>query len=81
MLKQKVLEYLRGANGYLSGQEISHRCGVSRTAVWKAVESLRQDGYIIDSVTRRGYRLVQATPALCSAELLAALPADFPWRD
>ena len=81
MLKQKVLEYLRGANGYLSGQEISHRCGVSRTAVWKAVESLRQDGYIIDSVTRRGYRLVQATPALCSVELLAALPADFPWRD
>lgn len=81
MLKQEVLQYLRAYNGYLSGQEISRRCGVSRTAIWKAIESLRQDGYQIASVTRRGYCLLRTTDHLCAAEIQNALPSDFPWKD
>ena len=81
MLKHQVLQQLRSCGGFLSGQQISAQLGVSRAAVWKAVDALHQDGYEIESMTRRGYRLVQATPALCREEIRAALPAAHPWRD
>lgn len=56
-MKQKVLSYLTRQEGFISGQDISRNLGVSRTAVWKYVKDLRQEGYQIESVTRRGYRL------------------------
>lgn len=80
MLKQKVLQRLRSGGGPLSGQQISRELGVSRAAVWKAVEALRREGYEIESVPRQGYRLLETTRSLCAAEILAALPADHPWR-
>ncbi len=42
---------------FVSGEEIASSLGVSRNAVWKAVQSLRNDGFIIDSVTSKGYRI------------------------
>ncbi len=42
---------------YLSGEEIAAGLSVSRTAVWKAVKALEKDGYEIDAVTNRGYRM------------------------
>ncbi|MFR8331130.1 MAG: HTH domain-containing protein [Oscillospiraceae bacterium] len=41
-MKDQILELLRREPGYLSGQEMSNRLGVSRAAVWKAVEALRK---------------------------------------
>lgn len=57
-MDKRVLEALRrsGDNG-ISGQAISRRLGVSRTAVWKSVEALRAMGFRIDSQPGRGYRL------------------------
>lgn len=81
MLKQKVLQQLRGSGSPVSGQQMSRELGVSRAAVWKAVEALRRQGYEIESVPRQGYRLQTATRALCAAEILAALPAEHPWRE
>lgn len=80
-MKEKILAMLREAEDYLSGQQISAALGVSRAAVWKAVEKLRQEGYTIDSSPNRGYRLKSPTQALCLSEILAKLPQDFPWRD
>lgn len=80
-MKDAILTILRQAGDYLSGQEISRTLGVSRTAVWKAVEKLRQEGYIIESAPNRGYRLSQATPQLRLSEILAHLPPDYPWRN
>lgn len=57
-MKDKILQALEQADGYLSGQELSGMLGVSRTAVWKAIEKLREEGYQIEAVTKRGYRLV-----------------------
>lgn len=59
-MKDKILQALEQADGYLSGQELSGMLGVSRTAVWKAIEKLREEGYQIEAVTKRGYRLVNA---------------------
>lgn len=42
---------------FVSGEEIASSLGISRSAVWKAVQSLRNDGFIIDSVTSKGYRI------------------------
>ena len=60
MTKQIVLKLLREhTEEFLSGEAISRQAGVSRAAVWKAVEQLRQEGYGIESVPNRGYRLTR----------------------
>ena len=56
--KQEVLRKLRETDGYLSGQQLSEAIGVSRTAVWKIIGKLKEQGYPIEAVTNRGYRLL-----------------------
>lgn len=62
-MKEKVLLLLKEGE-YISGERLSEILGVSRTAVWKAINSLRDDGYEIDSVTNKGYKLVKKTNVL-----------------
>lgn len=69
MDKAKLIAMLKEANGPVSGEAISRRLGVSRTAVWKTIEALRKDGYRIDSATRRGYTLTSCPELLSSEEL------------
>lgn len=57
-----IFEENRGA--YFSGEELAERLSVSRTAVWKAVNSLRKEGYEIDAVPNKGYCLSAATDIL-----------------
>lgn len=61
-MKEKILELLNHTNDYISGQALAEQLGVSRQAVWKGINQLKEDGYQIDSVTRKGYRL-QAMPS------------------
>ncbi len=56
-MKEKILQLLEEADGFVSGQQLCEALGVSRTAVWKAISALRADGYEIEAVTNRGYRL------------------------
>lgn len=56
-MKTKIINILKNADGYVSGQELSDTLGVSRTAVWKAINSLRESGYEIKSSTNKGYML------------------------
>jgi BirA family biotin operon repressor/biotin-[acetyl-CoA-carboxylase] ligase len=57
-MERNVLELLRrSAGAEVSGQEMSRRLGVSRTAVWKAIEALRGMGFRIEASAGRGYRL------------------------
>ena len=70
MTKQIVLKLIREhTEEFLSGEAISRQAGVSRAAVWKAVEQLRQEGYGIESVPNRGYRLTRVTARLRPEEL------------
>lgn len=57
-MREKLIELLSQADDYISGQELSSQLGVSRQAIWKAINSLKAQGYVIDSITRKGYRLV-----------------------
>ena len=52
--KEVVLQELEKNRGiYISGQELADRLKISRTAIWKAINTLKSDGFIIDSQTKR----------------------------
>ena len=73
--RSKLLALLRSqpAEGFLSGQQAAEALGVSRAAVCKAAAGLRRQGYQIQAVTRRGYRLASEDAPLTRDGLLAAL--------
>lgn len=73
MLKDQVLTLLKGAQTPLSGEGMSRTLGVSRAAVWKAIEALRQEGYAISSAPNRGYRLDRSPDRVSPGELAGAL--------
>ncbi|WP_295582508.1 biotin--[acetyl-CoA-carboxylase] ligase [uncultured Oscillibacter sp.] len=76
MSREIVLELLRAEEGaYLSGEELSRRLGLSRTAVWKAVDGLRREGYAIEARTGLGYRLTAVPDALTEVEIRSFLGA------
>lgn len=57
-MKAKILALLRERADYVSGQELCEIFGVSRTAVWKAIGQLKKEGYNIEAVQNRGYKLI-----------------------
>ena len=70
MSRETVLSLLLAHPGeYLSGAAMSRTLGVSRAAVWKAIEALRQEGYEITSAPNRGYRLESAPDRVREGEL------------
>lgn len=79
MTKEEVLSILLRADAPVSGEAISRRLGVSRAAVWKAIDQLRQDGYEIEAATRRGYRIIKTPGRLDSAAVRAWL-GGHPWQ-
>lgn len=58
-MKSEILKILQEQGGYVSGQELCTRFGVSRTAVWKAVNQLKNEGFQIEAVPNRGYHLAK----------------------
>jgi len=79
MSREKVYQLLEERGGaFCSGEEISQRLGISRAAVWKAVDSLRRDGYTIEARTGLGYRLAAVPDALVEREIRRHLPKGFP---
>lgn len=81
-MKYRILEELKSANGQaVSGEEISRKLGISRTAVWKHISKLRSEGYIIESQTNRGYKLTGSPDVLSMSELEPLLHTDFMGRD
>lgn len=69
----RILDMLKSEQDYLSGEEIGKRLGISRAAVWKGIRRLREEGYVIEAVTNRGYRLRQNVTLYNQKELEAGL--------
>ncbi len=62
MYKDRILNLLRSArSGFLSGEELARKTGISRTMVWKHIKSLERDGFVIQAVPSQGYRIT-STP-------------------
>lgn len=70
-MKAKILQALRETDGYVSGQQLCEQFQVSRTAVWKAINQLREMGYDIDSVSNKGYCIRSAPDLLNKNELMS----------
>ena len=68
-MKAEVLKMLRESDGYVSGQQICERFGVSRTAVWKVIRRLQEEGYQVEAVRNRGYRIVDSPDVMTKEEL------------
>ena len=80
-MKDKILELLLQNKDYISGQELSRLFGVSRAAIWKNIQQLREDGCVVEAVTRKGYRLLHKADIITEDQLkrmlLAAGLGDF----
>lgn len=74
MLKDDVLKLISKEDGYISGEAISHKLGVSRAAVNTAVKALREDGYEIESSTNKGYLLTNSPDILSKGSVSVYLP-------
>ena len=69
-VKERLLPLLQTCSGnFLSGEDAAKLLGVSRNAVWKAVSALKKEGYNIEAVTNRGYRLKDSGDILSPAEI------------
>jgi BirA family biotin operon repressor/biotin-[acetyl-CoA-carboxylase] ligase len=74
-LPQRVFQRL-DSGAFLSGETLAAELSVTRAAVWKAVEQLRDIGVQLDAQTHRGYRLAPGVSALVPGKISALLPAD-----
>ena len=75
---EELLQLLRTSERFLSGEKLSRKLGVTRAAIWKKIEQLRAEGYEIESVTRKGYRLRKTPDILTETEIRAHLaPGTF----
>lgn len=73
-MRSQILNLLKQANHkFLSGEELADILNVSRTAVWKHIKALRDNGYDIESVPRSGYRLITSPDLLSSEEIKASI--------
>ncbi|MBI4707517.1 MAG: biotin--[acetyl-CoA-carboxylase] ligase [Candidatus Omnitrophica bacterium] len=76
-MQEKILDFLRKEDGYFSGDQLSHKLGITRQALWKHIQELRDAGYEIVAVPHLGYRLDSAPDRLFAAEVLSGLKTKF----
>lgn len=80
-MKTEILKLLRKADGYVSGQQICEQLDVSRTAVWKVIRQLKEEGYQIEAVRNRGYRIVEVPDVLTGEELKSLMQTQWAGRN
>ncbi|MCH5260017.1 MAG: biotin--[acetyl-CoA-carboxylase] ligase [Lachnospiraceae bacterium] len=79
--KSDILALLRNSEDYVSGQQLCDKFDVTRTAVWKVINQLKEEGYLIESVPRKGYRLVESpTDILSESEIASRLTTKWAGR-
>lgn len=76
-LKSEILNLLKKSQDYISGQELCDKFQVSRTAIWKNINSLKEDGYEIEAVRNRGYLLKETTDVLNEKEIRQYLNTSY----
>lgn len=67
--KTDILKALKSSDTYVSGQELCEQLGISRTAVWKYMKQLQEDGYQIEAVRNKGYHLAEVPDILEENEI------------
>ncbi len=68
-MKSEILRLLKESNTYISGQQLCEQFQVSRTAIWKVIDQLKKEGYQIEAVRNKGYRLIDSPDVMSKAEI------------
>ncbi len=71
-----IIRMFKEKDGFVSGEEMSRRLGITRAAIWKKMKALREKGYVIEGSTAKGYRLIK-TPEFSVEELKILVKGDF----
>jgi len=73
--KEQLLAYLKEEKGkWVSGESLSRKMDVTRSAVWKHILRLKEEGYVIESSRRKGYLFRQSSDLLLAHEIREGLP-------
>ncbi|MBQ7453456.1 MAG: biotin--[Selenomonadaceae bacterium] len=81
-MRKTIVEMLKNAgSNFISGESIAGELGISRTAVWKHIQKLRENGYEILSRERHGYKLKDAPDLLLPSEIQIGLDTQIIGKD
>ncbi len=76
-MKDELLARLLKANGEpISGQQLADDFGVSRTAVWKHLQALQEEGYTLETVKKKGYVLTGMPDRIDGARIQTFLQTE-----
>lgn len=74
LMRQKILkELIENRDSFVSGNQLAECLGISRVAVWKHIEALKEEGYDIIGVSGRGYQ-IQDSGIIIPAKIMDRLP-------
>ena len=80
-IKSEILTALRQSRNYISGQDLSEQLHVSRTAVWKHIQKLQEEGYDIEAVPNRGYRMISCPDTIAAGEVVSRMTTRWIGKD
>jgi len=80
-MQEQIIHSLRKSDDYISGEEISRDLNISRAGIWKYIEDFRRQGYEIDAVPRRGYRILSSPDKLLPWEIKFKLGTTYIGQD
>ena len=76
-MKTKILKRLKSSDSFVSGEKLSEEFGMTRSGIWKYMNQIKEDGYIIESVPRKGYRILFSPDILTLEEIEEHLTTNF----
>lgn len=81
-MKKEILRLLKeNTTGFVSGQDLSDKLGVTRAAIWKYINQIKEEGYEIESVSKKGYRIISSPDLLTYEEVERYLNTRFIGRN
>ncbi|WP_299737932.1 biotin--[acetyl-CoA-carboxylase] ligase [uncultured Rossellomorea sp.] len=73
-IKKKLLHALSESDqDFLSGQALAEIAGCSRTAIWKHIEELRKEGFVLEAVRKKGYRIIETPDSVTESKIRLGL--------
>lgn len=77
-LRKKLLEaFTNSEQEYVSGQYLADVMGCSRTAVWKHIEDLRKEGFELEAVRKKGYKILNLPKSISADRVQLGLKTEF----
>lgn len=81
-MRKKILNILRNSKDeYISGEKLSEELGITRAGIWKHIKNLKESGYVIESISNRGYKLISTPDIIDGNEISPLLTTKYMGRN